>query len=79
MVGFEYLDDPESYAVGSAATGWVSQTVIHAGQIKGERSDEEAFQKRMSNGFLGEIKSVLSTAKKAEEATSKLGSCCLAG
>ena len=50
MVGFEYLDDPESYAGGSTAPGRVSQ----AGQVKGERSDEEALQKRMSNGFLGE-------------------------
>lgn len=41
MVGLEWLDDPESYAVGSTSTGRVSL----AGQVKGDDTD--------SNGYSG--------------------------
>ena len=43
-------NDPESYAGGSVATGRVS----HAGQVKGEESDEEVLQKRISTAASAE-------------------------
>jgi hypothetical protein len=39
VIGLVYLEDPECYAGGSVATGRVSL----AGQVKGERSDEERY------------------------------------